>query len=42
MRVVVDTIKLTPSDTLDKDEKSDCFADWYEEELIEKYRKYNR
>lgn len=34
----IEPIKLTPSDTLDKDEKGDCFADWYEEELTEKYR----
>ncbi|EPY2277942.1 hypothetical protein ACXAT3_002694 [Clostridium sporogenes] len=38
----IEPIKLTPSDTLDKDEKGDCFADWYEEELAEKYEKYNR
>ncbi|HCL4455019.1 TPA: hypothetical protein N2D10_003042 [Clostridium botulinum] len=36
----IEPIKLTPSDTLDKEEKGDCFADWHEEELAEKYREY--
>lgn len=35
-------IKLTPLDTIDKDEKGDCFADWYKEELAEKYKEYNK
>lgn len=38
----IEPITLTPSDTLDKDEKGDCFADWYEEELAKKYKEYNR
>jgi len=27
---------------MDKNKKGDCFADWYEEELAEKYREYNK
>lgn len=36
----IEPIEPTLSDTIDKDEKGDCFADWYEEELAEKYREY--
>ncbi|AJD29387.1 MULTISPECIES: hypothetical protein [Clostridium] len=35
-------IKITPLDTIDKDEKVDCFVDWYKEELAEKYKEYNK
>ncbi|WP_197540107.1 hypothetical protein [Clostridium botulinum] len=38
----VEPIKLTLSDTIDKDDKGNCFADWYEEELMEKYKEYNK